>query len=216
VSLSSVAAPPAKEPESRPLTLGRIWAEISHALAPADKMPGMSHGTPGVTGNRGTPNPENDTGDVHPGNPPATQFGRTGPSLAELAMAQHRQVSQPGDDQHSPDRVHANFEVAVKEVMRQHQDGRIDEGPGSAARGRRERAGDSGRRRRHRAGRRLEARRSAPRRRRVTFDTERSPSAPNAITFGPCSCRLLDAAQRDRHGRHFGQPCERATQSPLG
>ena len=128
---TAAAPPPAKEPESRPLTLGRIWAEISHALAPEGKMPGMTGGTVGAVGSRGTPNPENDTGDVHPGNPPATQFGRTGPSIGELTVAQHRQVSQPGEDQHSPDRVHASLAVATKEVMRQHQDGRIDEGPDS-------------------------------------------------------------------------------------
>ena len=127
---TAAAPPPAKEPESRPLTLGRVWAEVAHYLAPEGKLPGISTGPVVAVGNR-TPNPENDTGEVHPGNPPATLFGRTGPSIGELTVAQHRQVSQPGDDQHSPDRVHASLEVATKEVMRQHQDGRIDEGPDS-------------------------------------------------------------------------------------
>ncbi len=127
--------PPAKEPSSPPLTLGRIWAVISRPLVPDGVVPGsFGGGTPAVAGTR-TPNPETDTGDVHPGAPPATRLGAGGPSLVEATIAQRRQVTLPGEAQNTPARVTANHDVALKEGLRQRTDGRIDPGEQSTPTG---------------------------------------------------------------------------------
>lgn len=122
------APPPPADSGYSPYTLSRAWAEFTHLITPEGKMPGMATHEPIVAvGNRGTPDPEKDTGDGHGPKPLVDgQF----PTIGEAVNNQHRQVSQPGDGGSKPDRMHANLEVALEEGLRMRADGRID--PGSS------------------------------------------------------------------------------------
>lgn len=129
----SATNPPIKEPaqpESRPWTISRAWAEFSRLIKPSEpekKEHAVANGT------RATPNPENDVGDVRPGGPDFLSGAFKRASIAELIDHRARQVSQPGEGQGRPARVHASHDVAVKEGLRQRTDGRIDPGEQAGA-----------------------------------------------------------------------------------
>ena len=110
------APPPEREKEpDRPITFGRIWAEIAWWLGGGAKF---KDDKPNVGGPRGTPDPTREVGvrdaafDLH-----------HRPSVADAIEARQRQVGQPGEG-NSRERVHVPHDVAVKEGLRRPTDGR--------------------------------------------------------------------------------------------